>query len=108
VALRDPAGRAHPVLADVGCRNTVFGAEAQQASEHLDSWRGAGISRFRLEFAHESAAQVSAVTRAFMNALAGSLTARDLAQKLQKVTPQGITQGSFFVPEDYLKLPVLN
>jgi putative protease len=28
VALRDASGRAHPVLADVGCRNTVFGAAA--------------------------------------------------------------------------------
>ncbi len=30
VALRDVNGRAHPVMADVGCRNTVFGAEAQE------------------------------------------------------------------------------
>ena len=36
VALRDVSGRAHPVMADVGCRNTVFGAEAQEASMHLD------------------------------------------------------------------------
>ncbi|HEV2446366.1 MAG TPA: U32 family peptidase, partial [Candidatus Sulfopaludibacter sp.] len=43
VALRDAAGRAHPVLADVGCRNTVFGAEAQQAAQHLEEWRAAGI-----------------------------------------------------------------
>ena len=55
VALRDDAGREHPVLADVGCRNTVFGAEAQQAAKHLEAWRAAGIGRFRLEFAHESA-----------------------------------------------------
>ena len=39
VALRDTAGRAHPVMADVGCRNTVFGAEAQEASLHLAAWR---------------------------------------------------------------------
>lgn len=32
VALRDGQGRAHPVVADVGCRNTVFGGEAQEAS----------------------------------------------------------------------------
>src|SRR6185503_11563952 len=54
VALRDSSGRAHPVMADVGCRNTVFGAEAQEASAHLEAWRAAGIHRFRLEFAHES------------------------------------------------------
>ncbi|MEO8661465.1 MAG: DUF3656 domain-containing protein, partial [Bryobacteraceae bacterium] len=43
VALRDTAGRAHPVMADVGCRNTVFGAEAQEASGHIARWLEAGI-----------------------------------------------------------------
>ncbi|MCX6629454.1 MAG: DUF3656 domain-containing protein [Candidatus Solibacter sp.] len=107
VALRDTAGRAHPVMADVGCRNTVFGAEAQEASLHLEAWRAAGIARFRLEFAHESADQVTAVTRAFEDALAGRRTARELVHQLQKAAPQGVTQGSFFIPEDYLTLPVL-
>jgi putative protease len=107
VALRDTAGRAHPVMADVGCRNTVFGAEAQEASLHLEAWRAAGIARFRLEFVHESPAQVIAVTRAFEDALAGRRTGRELMQQLQKSTPQGVTQGSYFIPENYLTLPVL-
>jgi putative protease len=107
VALRDTAGRAHPVMADVGCRNTVFGAEAQEASLHLEAWRAAGIARFRLEFVHESAAQVIAVTHAFEDALAGRRTCRELMQQLQKSTPQGVTQGSYFIPENYLTLPVL-
>lgn len=107
VALRDAAGRAHPVLADVGCRNTVFGAEAQEASAHLALWRAAGIARFRVEFAHESAEQVEGVTRAFHSALAGRLDAAGLARELRRHTPQGITQGSLFVPGNYLTLPVL-
>jgi putative protease len=107
VALRDDSGRAHPVLADVGCRNTVFGAEAQEASRHLAEWREAGISRFRLEFAHESADQVTRVTRAFEEALAGRCSPRELAARLQKATPQGITEGSLFVPEGYRALPIL-
>ncbi len=65
VALRDQNGREHPVMADVGCRNTVFGAEAQEASRHLDEWRRAGIGHFRLEFVHESAEQVTRIGRAF-------------------------------------------
>jgi U32 family peptidase len=107
VALRDDAGRAHPGLADVVCRNTVFGAEAQHAAAHLDDWRAAGISRFRLEFAHESAEQVARVTRAFEETLAGRGSARDLAQTLQRVAPGGATEGSLYVPADYLTLPVL-
>jgi U32 family peptidase len=97
VELRDTSGRAHPVLADVGCRNTVFGAEAQQASAHLVKWREVGISRFRLEFAHESGQEVVGVTRAFEDALAGFLTAQELAARLRKISPGGITEGSLLV-----------
>ena len=47
------------------------------------------------------------MVRAFADALAGRRTARELMQQLQKVSPQGVTQGSFFIPENYLTLPVL-
>jgi U32 family peptidase len=107
VALKDAAGRAHPVVADVGCRNTVFGAEAQEASQHLAAWREAGIRRFRLEFAHETAEQVEAVACAFAETLAGRKPARDLARALQRIAPEGTTPGSLYVPEGYLTLPVL-
>jgi U32 family peptidase len=107
LALKDSAGRAHPVLADVGCRNTVFGAEAQEASRHLDSWQRAGIRHYRLEFVHESADEVKAVAKAFASALAGSITSQQLTSELKKVAPQGTTEGSLFVPADYLKLPIL-
>ncbi len=107
VALRDVAGRAHPVMADVGCRNTVFGAEAQEASRHLDDLRRAGLHHFRLEFVHESAEQVMAVARAFGDALAGKLPAAELGRRLQHIAPQGVTEGSLFVPDNYLALPLL-
>ena len=107
VALRDDTGRAHPVMADVGCRNTVFGAEAQEASRHLDGWRAAGIAHFRLEFAHESGEQVAGIVRAFADSLAGRLPAQELERQLRKLTPQGITEGSLYVPRGYQELPIL-
>jgi U32 family peptidase len=107
VELKDSSGRAHPVIADVGCRNTVFGAEAQEASGYLEQWRAAGIRHFRLEFAHESAPQVHAVVRAFDLALKGKMTTEKLGAELRKVAPQGTTEGSLFVSDDYLKLPIL-
>jgi putative protease len=72
VLLRDPSGRLHPLMADAGCRNTIFGAEAQEASAHLESWLAAGIRHFRLEFAHESPGELTRVARAFASVLAGS------------------------------------
>ncbi len=107
VALRDASGRSHPVLADVGCRNTVFGAEAQEAAVHIDDWRKAGIAHFRLEFAHETQDQVRDVTRAFQSYLFGRTSSVELAQALKRIAPQGITEGSYFVAPDYLRLPVL-
>jgi putative protease len=105
IALKDSSGREHPVLADVGCRNTVFGAEAQEASHHLDSWKRAGIRHFRLEFVHESAEEVKQVARAFASALKGEISAAQLAISLKKVART--TEGSLFIPADYLKLPIL-
>jgi len=98
VSLRDVNGRSHPLVADVGCRNTVFGAEAQEASTWLDIWRAAGIAHFRLEFAHESGREVTAVTRAFAKTLAGAQSAAQLGQELKRFAPQGTTAGSLFVP----------
>lgn len=107
VSLRDEQGRAHPLMADVGCRNTVFGAEAQHGAGHLEEWLSAGIRHFRLEFVHESGAQVRAVSEAFAQALAGEIPSRELEERLRALAPEGTTEGSLFVPANYLQLPIL-
>ena len=105
VALRDVQGRVHPVMADVGCRNTVFGAEAQVASQYLDQMVDSGIVHFRLEFVHETPPVVHQVTGAFQDYFAGRSSAARLDQVLQMAVSQGTTEGSFFVPLDYMTMP---
>ena len=95
VELQDSSGRAHPVLADVGCRNTVFGAEAQEASRHLEAWKRAGIRHFRLEFVHESAEEVKEVARVFAAALAGENHAAAAWQRAEKVRAARDDGGKF-------------
>ncbi|MBI4851008.1 MAG: U32 family peptidase [Acidobacteria bacterium] len=107
VSLKDLNGRLHPVMADVGCRNTVFGAEAQEASLHLEKWLTVGIKHFRLEFVHESAKEVKEISQAFEKALNKELPFLDLSKKLQKLSPQGTTEGSLFVAKNYRSLPLL-
>ncbi len=107
LALRDPQGREHPVMADVGCRNTVFGAEAQVASRHLDQLIGSGIVHYRLEFVHESAEDVRQVAAAFQAYFGGRISAAELDQRLHSLAPQGTTEGSLRVPDNYLTLPVM-
>jgi putative protease len=98
VSLRDVNGRAHPVLADVGCRNTVFGAEAQEASRYLDAWLRAGVAHYRLEFVHETAQQVTQISRLWIQALRRDLPTPELVRRLRHAAPQGTTEGSLFVP----------
>lgn len=107
VALKDKRGLLHPVMADVGCRNTVFGAEAQSATRHLAGWQDSGIQHYRLEFVHEGAQEVREVTRAYQAYFAGSLNVTELEARLNEVTQQGITEGSLFVPHDFDNLPQL-
>ena len=108
VELRDQNGRHHPVVADVGCRNTVFGAEAQEASPHLELLRDAGIQHFRLEFVHESAKDVADIAGLFQRALAGSISFAQLNRELKMMVPAGTTQGSLFIPANYQVFPILN
>jgi putative protease len=107
VSLRDVNGRSHPLLADIGCRNTIFGAEAQEASAHLQGWLKAGIRHFRLEFAHESRSEVRQITRSLRSALAGHISSAQLAVEWRRIAPQGTTEGSLFVPSTHLALTVL-
>ncbi len=107
VELRDQSGRAHPVMADVGCRNTVFGAEAQDGSGHLKLWLDAGIRHFRLEFVHETGAEVTAVAEAWQQALDGRITPAQLHAELRAVAPGGTTQGSLYIANNYQVLPIL-
>jgi putative protease len=107
IALRDEKGFAHPVAADVGCRNTVFEARAQTGAAHLRTWLEAGIGRYRLEFVQETPDQIAGTVRAYRRALEGKLSSKELQRDLERVAPQGVTQGSFIVPtDDLLALPM--
>jgi U32 family peptidase len=108
IALRDSHGMAHPVMADVGCRNTVFEARAQTGAAHLTGWLEAGLHSYRLEFVQETGAQIAATVRAYRQAMAGKVSAKQLERDLERAAPQGVTQGSFIVPtEDLLSLPMI-
>jgi putative protease len=108
VALRDDHGRLHPVLADVGCRNTVFGAEAQSAARHWPRWRAAGLRDARVEFVHAGAAEVAEVLRAWREALDGALAPAALEARLRAAVPPGVTEGSYYVPRPGMReLPLL-
>jgi putative protease len=104
VAVRDQSGRNHPVLADVGCRNTVFGAEAQFDSTAIRDWQTVGIQHFRIEFVHQSSSQVQSITEAFAQFFLRQLGVSEFEQTIEANSPEQTTEGSLFVPHDFKKL----
>ena len=103
ITIRDNSGREHPVLADVGCRNTVFNAEVQTDLDWLQRWTENGIKDFRLEFVHQSPEVVKETISAFQAFFAGDVTSDDLKKKLNQ-SGQATTEGSLFVPDNFKDL----
>jgi hypothetical protein len=100
--LRDPGGSDHLVLADIGCRNTVFNGAAQSAAPMLDELRRAGIGHFRIELVDEPADQVRIIVEGYRDLLAGRIDHRALWARLRHVAdangrPQGVGAGSLAV-----------
>src|SRR5690606_32249711 len=71
VALRDRVGLVHPVVVDVGCRNTVFNAQAQSAAALVPELLARGVRRFRVELVRESADEARRVFSAYAQLVAG-------------------------------------
>jgi putative protease len=95
--LRDRSGRAHPVIADVGCRNTVFHGSSQSAAALIPELRAAGVGRFRIEFVRESAQEVTLVVSAYLALLAGAVSGREAWQRLRAESGYGVVRGSLRV-----------
>jgi putative protease len=77
IALRDFAGHEHPVVVDVGCRNTVFNAFAQSAAPLVPKLLELGVRRFRVELVWERADEVTRTLAAYRRLLAGELSANE-------------------------------
>lgn len=108
VAVQDHEGRQHPVMADVGCRNTVFGAQAQVKAAAIREWQSAGIEHFRIEFVHQNGAQVQAITQAFRKFLDRKISLSEFEVILGSHSPQQTTEGSLFVPRKFKQLVQLD
>mmetsp|Transcript_29533 Transcript_29533/g.67701 ORF Transcript_29533/g.67701 Transcript_29533/m.67701 type:complete len:170 (-) Transcript_29533:99-608(-) len=55
VHLRSAEGQDLLLLADMGCRNTLFNAQAQSGARFVGAWRQAGVRRLRIELVDEPA-----------------------------------------------------
>ena len=101
VHLRDElTGLDNVVLADMGCRNTVFAAQAQSGVHSLKEWNSAGIQHFRIELVDEDKENVEAVIQTYMNVVEGQLKPSQAWESLEYIRDSngraaGVSLGSF-------------
>ncbi|MEO1070405.1 MAG: U32 family peptidase, partial [Cyanobacteria bacterium J06638_6] len=93
VKLRDRVGTEHVLLADAGCRNTLFNGVAQTGAEYAQRLIQAGARHFRLEFLDETPEQVEGAIAQYRQLLAGDITGTQLWRTLQVQSKLGVTRG---------------
>jgi putative protease len=94
VALRDRVGLVHPVIVDVGCRNTIFNAQAQSAASMVPDLLARGVRRFRVELVRESGAEAAGVFTAYAQLAAGQLSPREVVRRAAAHEQFGVTRGT--------------
>ena len=94
VELRDRVDLVHPVVVDVGCRNTIFNAQAQSAASLVPDLLSRGVRRFRLELVRESADETARLFTAYCALLAGTLTPADVVRRAAVHEQFGVTRGT--------------
>lgn len=94
VELRDRVGLLHPLKADVGCRNTLFHAQAQSGAAFFEAFRKMNPAAFRVELLLENAVETERTLRGYQRLLAGSSTGAMIIRELNLRGQLGVTTGT--------------
>jgi U32 family peptidase len=98
VEVRDRVGQTHLVKADVGCRNTVFNAQAQTGAQYFVRLQRAGLRYFRVELLDEDQENARRLISLYLGLLEGSRTGDDLWHELKADSRLGVTHGTLVTP----------
>ncbi|AMA08919.1 U32 family peptidase [Picosynechococcus sp. PCC 73109] len=94
VKLGDRTGIEHVLVADAGCRNTVFNGTAQTGAEYMQHFVNLGVQHFRVEFVDESPAEITKTIDLYQKLLTGKISGSQLWQTLKLQNQLGVTRGS--------------
>lgn len=105
VKLRDRVGMEHVLHADIGCRNTLFNAQAQSGAEIVPDLLGLGIRHFRIELLRDAPkAEIARLIELYQHLLAGKQSGTDVWRELKADNRVGVTRGSLDGPRNPLAI----
>jgi putative protease len=94
VHLRDRVGQMHRLMADVGCRNTLFNGRAQTGARFFSELRATGLSKYRVELLDEDDLGALRVIKAYQDFSAGKTDAETLLANVTAFEKLGVTEGT--------------
>lgn len=97
LGLQDRKGIIHPVVVDVGCRNTVFNGQAQSGARLWSQFQKWGVGTLRLEFVWEDQATTAAVLASYQGLWSGQRSVDRVLQEIGAVEQFGVTLGTMQV-----------
>lgn len=94
VQLRDRVGQLHTLMADVGCRNTLFNGRAQTGARFFTPLHKAGARNFRCDFTTESKETTAQTINAYLALINGKTDGSELWSELGAVDRLGVVEGT--------------
>ncbi len=93
VRLKDRMGFEHPLKADYGCRNTLYNAVPQSASEYIPGLLSSGTRSFRVDLLLESGAETERLIQLYRSVLSGDGAPGSVWRALRANSKLGVTRG---------------
>jgi len=94
VKLRDRLGSEHPLVADVGCRNTLFNSVPQSGAEVVPQLLARGVRHFRVELLEDRGEKLRQLLKLYRDLLGGQVTGKQVWSQLQATNCVGVTRGT--------------
>ena len=94
VRMHDRTGAFHRVLADEGCRNTVYNGQPQTAANYITPLRRRGLKQYRIELLDESPAEAAQIIELYRRLLSGQDSAEMIMDELQTIDRLGLCKDS--------------
>jgi len=105
VKLRDRVGAEHPLVADVGCRNTLFNKTPQSGAEIVQPMLELGVHNFRIELLNDDPAdEIARIIKLYRDLLQGHIGGEEVWQQLKALNRVGVTRGTLEHDRDPLAI----
>lgn len=94
VYLRDRVGQSHRLIADAGCRNTLYNGKAQTAATYYPLLYKAGLRSYRIDLLEENTTDTAKLIRGYSSLLSGEHPSHAWLTSLNAMERIGVTEGT--------------